>query len=406
MDLIAEIKYRCRIDDLIFKLAIERGRKSTKGFFIKSIYKDEKTPSLQVNCIEDTYYCFSTGKGGDVIQFYQDFYRIEKSAAIKELAKIYGIENNLFTNQRSMPKPPPEKKKLFELVSMALLSALTPEERILFEQEFDKTFLREFEIEVTEHSKNQFNDSMEKILKPVRELRLNKNKEIYRELRNYCMKLEGDSPFYKYLVEKRKLDIRKLMAFKLFYIIDYWKVNNHLKKAFPEPDLRRAGLLSEKGNLIFYNHRLIIPYLHHGEIVYMRGRYFDNKNETNPASGISKYIGLVNDALDCNRAKRFFNTDVLNNMLNGEKLLIVEGELDSIAGETLGFNTIAIPGANNIPAQNKFKKLLKYDITICGDNDEAGNGMADKLKNIFISLDKEIKIKTLPSKDINDLLAA
>ena len=249
-------------------------------------------------------------------------------------------------------------------------------------------------------------NNIKSIIKPVQQLRLIKNKEIYKEFRNYCIGLDGDAPFYKYLVEKRKLDIRKLMAFKLFYIIDYQRVNNFLKKAFSEPDLRRSGLLSEKGNLIFYNHRLIIPYLYNGDIIYMRGRFFDIKNETLPPHNVSKYIGLTNDMLDCNHTKRFFNIDVLNTMLSGEKLLIVEGELDAIAGETLGFNTIAIPGANNIPTLGKFKRLLKYDITICADNDEAGNGMADKLKDIFLALDKEIKIKTLPSKDINDLLAA
>jgi len=406
MDLITEIKYRCRIDDLISKLSIERGRKSTKGFFIKSIYKDEKTPSLQVNCVEDTYYCFATGKGGDVIQFYQDFYRIEKSAAIKELAQLYGIADNLFTNKREAAAPIAERKKLFEMVPMALLNALTPAERLIFEQEFDKIYLRDMEIEVTDDFRKQFDAKMDIILKPVREHRLKRNKEIFAEFRSYCNSLDGDLPFYHYLVEKRRLDVRKLMAFKLFYVIDYWKVNNHLKKAFPAEDLRRAGLLSEKGNLIFYNHRLIIPYLHNGEIVYMRGRYFDVKNNYEPPEKMSKYIGLTNDALDCNRAKRFYNTDVLNTMLKFEKLLIVEGELDAIAGETLGFNTIAIPGANNIPSVNRFKKLLDFNITICGDNDEAGNAMADKLKDLFIGLNKEITIKKLKSKDINDLLAA
>jgi hypothetical protein len=230
-------------------------------------------------------------------------------------------------------------------------------------------------------------------------------------------------------VGERKLTERKLVAFKLFFVSDYNKINNHLKKAFNIADLQRSGLYGKrcaacdkklmvndaqcscgstevKTNLIFFNHRLIIPYMHNGEIVYMRGRYFDKDNVTKTPENQSKYIGLGSDALRVNFTKRFFNTDVLKKMLPGEHLLIVEGELDTIAGEVIGKNTIGIPGAQNIPDAEIFKKLLNYKITLCGDDDQAGSSMVAKVKEIFLSLEKSFYIKRIPYKDLNDLLAA
>lgn len=244
------------------------------------------------------------------------------------------------------------------------------------------------------------------IVKPVKMMRLQTNIKIFNEFRDYCNALYPDKPFYEYLVGTRKLPTSKVLAFKLFFVIDYHAVNNHMKKEFDLPDLQRSGLYSENGNLIFYKHRLIIPYISNGEMIYLRGRYFDEKNNTKPEPGNSKYIGLSNDSLNLNQTKRFFNSQILKRMFKGERLLIVEGELDAIAGEALGFNTIGIPGAQNIPDINQFKKLLPYEIILCGDNDNAGNEMINRVTQIFMDMKKEITIKQLNKKDLNEFLAA
>jgi DNA primase len=200
------------------------------------------------------------------------------------------------------------------------------------------------------------------------------------------------------------------MRHKIFFVIDYHKTNNHLKKSFDIGDLQRSGLFNKKedgsGNLVFAFHRIIIPYIHNNEIIYMRGRYFDNENNASPKDQFSKYKGLYDDGMGLNKTKRFYNTDMLKKMLPGERLLIVEGELDAVAGETLGINTIAIPGATNIPDQAQFDRLMAFDITLCGDNDEAGQGLTNKLKKIFLDMGKTITIKHLNKKDLNEFIAA
>ena len=69
MSLIEEIKNRINVVDL----AIELGLQPTKKDFIYSIYKDEKNRSLKLYTETNSFYCFATGRGGDVINFYADF---------------------------------------------------------------------------------------------------------------------------------------------------------------------------------------------------------------------------------------------------------------------------------------------------------------------------------------------
>lgn len=286
------------------------------------------------------------------------------------------------------------------------LSDLSEEESELFYKNLFEVYPDTF----ADIDEKDFEENIIKIVHPIKLKRLEMNKKIFYEFRRICNEQYPDTPFGDYLLKERKLPSKKVMVFKLFFVINYFEVNNHLKKKFSLKDLQRSGLYSQKedgsGNLIFFNHRLIIPYLHNGEIIYLRGRYFDKENKTNPAPGNSKYMGLSNDTLNLNATKRFYNTEVLRSMLDGERLLIVEGELDAIAGEAIGINTMGIPGSQNIPPLEQFKKLLKYQITLCGDNDSAGSDMLKKVGDVLLSLKKEYTIKQLTTKDLNEFLAA
>lgn len=316
MDFISEIKNRINIEDLVSKLGLKRGRKIKDGFFVKSIYKEEKTPSMAINVKKNSFHCYATGKGGDVIQLYQDFYGIETKTAVKELAEMAGLTN---TNIQAERAPVKQKIKRWDMIYADLHKCLSQTETEIFKKEFDNYFgtAKNELYEDTLAIRSLFEKDLNKILKPVRLHRLEKNKKIFRELHNYCNSLLHDEPFFSYLVEQRKLNFRSIIKHKIFFIIDYKKVNEHLKNKFALPDLQRAGLYNEKGNLIFYNHRIIIQYLWNDQIVYLRARYFDKKNNANPENGISKYIGLSNDALNLNRSKRFYNSDIINLLLPG-----------------------------------------------------------------------------------------
>jgi DNA primase len=399
MDLIQEIKTSISIGQICSRIGLEISRSG----HCKSIYKEDKTPSMYIYQKTNTFHCFATGKGGDIIDLYKDYYNLEKGQAIKELAGIAGINMSVIREHKHVQKYSVVRiRSLFQ----TFVNEMTEDEKERFfiaipDINYDR------EIELTPDAKEYYDEVVAEGLHLVRKMRIENNSNVFRELYDYCKPDFIGSKAYSYLVEKRKLSERVIDEKKIFSIENYSKVNNHFKKIykmFPEI-LTKSGLVNDKGNIIFYKHRIMIPYLYNDDIVYIRGRYFDDAGNSS-AEGMMKYLGVRNDPIAVNSPKRFYNTNVIRRMIKGDKLYIVEGEFDALAIETMGFNSIAIPGAGNLPHEKKFKKLKDYKIIICGDNDVAGNNLVEKLKIIFNGLDKEVFIKRLPAKDANDFLAA
>jgi len=246
-------------------------------------------------------------------------------------------------------------------------------------------------------------DSIKAALQSVRDMRLRKNKKIFFDLYYYCLTQFGKSDSYRnYLINERKLSEFSIEKFDLFYVGNYNQVNNHLKRTFKLEDLQRSGLFNEKGNMIFYNHRIIIPYKWKNEIVYLRARYFDQ--DCSPKTDQSKYLGLINDELNLNTPKRFYNVDVIEKLLPGEFLYITEGELDAIMMGDLGYNAVGIPGVGNMPSHFWLKRLFPFKVILVLDNDEAGKLLGNKLQKFFEYHRKPIFEKRLEAKDVSELV--
>lgn len=411
MDHVAEIKSKIKIDQLATEhLGLTLHRRG-KRIFVCSIYKEDKNPSMLLDVENDKFHDFSSGNGGDTIDLYKDYYHLDFKQALQDLCRILGIEYKAGQSSTPSEKPLPGKaseKPLVKAFTSALMDSLTAVEKAFFEVQIMKLMGHGL-TDVVEHSDRLLNDAraIESVIKKTLQLkRLEANKEVFTELFYYCRMKGQDQSALLYLIEVRKIPAEMIKKFKLFTIANYNEVNNHMKKTFPMEQLQKSGLFNRKpdgsGNLVFFQHRIIIPYLHNGEIVYLRGRYYDNNN--NSKTNNNKYIGLGNDGLSLNGTKRFFNTDVLKNMLRGEKLYVVEGEFDAIILESMGFNALCIPGAGNMPEEVKFRRLAPFDVILCVDNDPAGNELQTKLIGIFKRMNKSIKIKKLDTKDINDFV--
>lgn len=372
-NLIEEIKSKVGIMDLLSRLGIE----VNKSGFIYSIYKTEKTPSLKIYPKSNSYYCFAANRGSDIIQFYEDYYNVDTSTAIRELAALFNITAG-FVEKRTAPI-----HKVVNVVKDAKAAMTSDELDIYYER---------LGISDDEHG----------ALVSVKHYRINNNSEIFNEFMNYCLSKRWNHSAYHYLTNIRKLDDSIIQQFKLFAIDNYHEVNNHLKKKFALNQLKLSGLYNENGNLIFYKHRIIIPYLNRGNVVYLRARYFDENG--NHQTDSNKYMGLTNDALEANTARRFFNTDVLSTMLKGERLYLTEGEFDVMMLRALGWSAIGIPGVGNIPNRNKFTALKDFNIYLCLDQDRAGQDLQQSLKEIFWSMNKSVTIKMLPTKDVTDFV--
>ena len=324
----------------ITEVAREAGYTPNKYDFIKSIYKEEATPSLKLYPGTNSYYCFATGKGGDVIKFYQDIKRVDFKTAIAELAKRYGVDGNI-------------GKTTIDTGIVHYKFNLTESEKECFEE---RAGIYQFDFEMSKENANQA--TMQQIYSE----RLEMQKLIYKEMSIYCGELNPKAT--QYLTgPKRGLTEEKIKDFGLFCINDVAKTERYLRENFNKDHLTIAGLLNEKGNFVFSMNTLIIPYYEGGEIVYLRAR-------TLSASDSFKYIGLYNYTGDLT-AKRVFNLDILKNLKKGSSLLICEGEFDRMIAVQNGYNAIGIPGVNNAPTN--IKTLIKeFDITIAFDNDEPG----------------------------------
>jgi len=381
MQLSDKIKEVVRIEDLANRL----GYPMQRNGFCFSIYKQEKTPSLKLYPPTDTYYDFSSGESGSVIDFYMGVYSVDFNTAVKELGDLYGItygQSPVHSPQSSIRQIP---SKTVRNNTENIFECMSTDEKILFDERAGIGDEKQALIDVKKH-------------------RIERNAEIFDDLYLYCTTKGWSQPAWKYLTQKRLLGAKTIVFFKLFFIQNYFEVNNHLKKRWPLDYLRRAGLFNLKedgsGNFIFYNHRLIIPYLHNNKIVYLRGRYFDADNKTETST--NKYLGLKNDALGVNTPKRFYNSDAINNLLPGERVYITEGEFDAMLLEDAGFKSLAIPGVGNIPKLEKFAKLKNAEVVFIPDSDEAGSKLQSELIKIFEAMGNRISIKKLPAKDVTD----
>lgn len=373
MSIIDEIKKRINIVDL----ATEFGLQPTKKDFIFSIYKEERNRSLKLYSETNSFYCFATGKGGDVIDFYADYYKIDFKDAIIELAVKAGIDDKKNKNtKRKFIKRKTEKveKKVLVLKS----------ERELFEE---RAGIGEFMMGL---GKNKAEITAMGALMTEREETQNL---IYESLEKFCYGVDEEA--FEYLLGKeRGLRPEIIKYFRLFSIKELGKTLEYLKDCFTNDDLIISGLINKKGNFVFTYHKLIIPYSEDNKITYLRGRCI------NAEIKFSKYIGLSNFSGNLS-PKRFYNIDALKNISKSDKLILCEGEFDTIIMQQEGYYSIGIPGVTNIP-ENQIHLVKNYDVYVAFDNDEAGEKAMYKITRLINRPIKAIKLKH--HKDITELI--
>ncbi len=298
MNIIEEIKNRITI----FQLLQQFGIKPNNQGFIHSIYKQEQNPSLKIYPDKNSFFCYATYKGGDVINFYADYKKISNSEAIKILATDLGIIKN---NSVGVNK-------------------------------------------IDEEKINTDKEIKENIIDPISE---QKYYEIYHSLKTYNNEIKDEA--YKYLTgPKRGLTDETIKKFNIFSINEVQCTIDHLMKNFEMDDLKDSGLFNKDRRFVFSKHNLIIPFMEGDQIVYLRGRYIpENGNDID-----NKYIGLYGK-----QAKRLFNINSIKNLTEESDILLCEGEFDAIRAEQEGIKAIGIPGVNNFPEDSKelFSKI-KY----------------------------------------------
>lgn len=371
--MIDAIKNNVSILDLLSYLGIP----VNKSDFINSIYKDEKTPSLKIYPHSNTFFCFATNQGGDVIKFYCDYFKLDTKDAVKELAEKFNI------SKRNGYLAACNNKKEIE-TEYFLLDA----EKELFN----------YHLNIFQHEKKiNRNEALNLAFNEIKRNRILIQSKIFNAIYNFSISKGFDEKVYLYLTGKdRGLNEAGIKEFKLFNIYSVNEIIEFLKDNFPRYELKLSGLFSKK-YFVFTKHRIIIPYIENSQIVYLRGRYFFNGNSKPEKFG--KYIGL-NNWSETLSPKRFYNFDILKRLAPFSDLVITEGEFDAIISNQFGINSIGVSGVSNFPA-HQIELLNHFNIYLAFDSDLAGIKAIEKISALFNKPIKIIKLKV--HKDLSEL---
>ena len=320
------------ITDLAASLGLEMRGRQARCFNAKEHKHGDRNFSLGLDVSRNRFKCFTCGVSGSVIDLYKEVRGVELSDAIKELADTAGLQPAGQQTHRTAP-------------SGAFRVKNAPSEPA-----------------------DAYSD-------------------VYEELATFCKGIDQESRGYL-TGAARGLSDETISRFVPFSVADYQATDAHLKAKFDAEMLKRAGVMGEKGNLIFYKHKIVIPFLSEGRIIFLQGRRLDNDNP--------KYLHI-------SRPVPLFNTDALDGMKRGDTVFICEGVFDAMMLEQNGYRAVAILGVNNFKPD--FVDLFRgLDVVLCLDNDDAGKRATDELAKMFLQKGQAVKTKCLPDgiKDMTE----
>lgn len=343
MDTVEQIKAKLSIVDVVSSyVKLTKSGRNWKGL---SPFNKEKTPSFYVNPERGTYYCFSSGQGGDHFEFIQKMEGVDFKGALKILAEKAGVE---IVYQGGSSKQDKDKKdRLYE--AMARAEALYTAELLL-------------------------------------------GKEV-------------PGTAYAY-AKSRGLSDEAIALWGLGYAPEAWRaVLEKLGEAgFTNQELISAGLVKEadekKGT--FYDrfrNRLMFPIRDSaGRTVAFTGRALDPNDQ-------AKYLNSPETDL-YRKSEILFGMDKAKDAIRQRGFaLLVEGQMDLLHLHQIGFtNTIALSGTALTPQHLSLIKRYADNLMLALDSDRAG--LNASMKNAIAALKGGMRVKAvkLPQgKDPADL---
>jgi len=324
------LKQAMPIMDLAKSLGLEIRGRQARCYNSTAHKHDDRSFSLGLDINRNRYKCFACGEQGSIIDLFMAINGVDLSHAIKELAEMTGLtpisQQTTSTPYKANIRPPEPPSEPLEAYS-----------------------------------------------------------DIYEELCFYCAGLDQESEQY---LKGRGLTEETLDRFLLCSVKNYQATDKHLKDKFSKDELQRAGVIGEKGNLIFYKHKIIIPFLQDGRIIFLQGRRLDQEQP--------KYLHLK-------RPVPLYNTNALTETRQDKKIYICEGVFDALMLEQNNYKAVGILGVNNFKPD--YADLFKgLDVVLALDNDEAGERGTKDLAKMFLLKGQGVSSKQLPDgkKDITD----
>jgi len=314
-------------------------KKSGSSYKALSPFSSEKTPSFFVSPSKQIFKCFSSGKGGDAIEFVMLIDGLTYVEALKYLAKKYGIEI-IESSKDDYLSPDNSKKESLHII---------------------------------------LNQSVEYFKKSLKSN-------------------EGKNIAYSYLKE-RDFDDEVIEKFDIGYAIDKWDDNyNHLKDfGFKKDLILDTGLVIEKNKKIYdrFRNRITFP-IHNisGKVIAFGARTLIDLSQP-------KYINSPETILYKKSQALYGIFQSKNSIRNENKCYIVEGYTDVISLHQKGiYNVVASSGTSLTIDQIKLIKRYTSNITILFDGDDAG--IKASLRGIDMILESDTNVRVILFPDGED----
>jgi len=337
---IQEIKDRLDIVEVVGDfVSLKRSGSSYKAL---SPFSSEKTPSFFVSPSKQIFKCFSTGKGGDAIEFLKEVESLSYIEAIKYLGEKYGIEIN-----------------------------------------------------ETDNDYNTNNDK-ESLL-----IILNKSKSFF--IQNLNSK-EGKSIAQTYL-DHREVDIKMIEKFELGYSLDKWDSLHKylLNSKYNEEHILKAGLILDNNNKKYdrFRGRLMFP-IHNisGKVIAFGARLIkDEKNQP-------KYVNSPETELYIKSKVLYGLYQSKNYIRKLDKCYLVEGYTDVISLFQIGIeNVVSSSGTSLTNDQIRLISRYTKNITILFDGDKAGVNASLRGMDLILENDMNVNIVSFPKNEDPDSLS-
>ena len=332
-----ELKSRCDIVSVFSKYChvVQKGR----SYWTCCPFHIEKTPSLCIYDIEQTFHCYGCKEHGDVIRFVMKIESCDFMQAVEILAKSVGMEvpNFSITSGDGIEKRKKEKDQVLNALQFA----------------------------------NQFYQQ-------------NLYKQVAKPAQEY--------------VKKRKLTKKELDNFGLGYSTNYYDLVNHLKsKGISEEIMQKAGLVEvgDKGVYDVYAYRLTFPiYNIYNECVGFSARILTNDKTK------AKYRNSTNTIV-FDKSKLVYGLNLVRAYKQKEpvdKVIVVEGQMDVIAMHKAGFkNAVACLGTAFTQSHAKQLKLISDNVVVCLDGDNAGQKATFKIVDILAENGFNVRVVKNPT---------
>ena len=337
---IQEIKDRLDIVEVVGDFVSLK--KSGSSYKALSPFSSEKTPSFFVSPSKQIFKCFSTGKGGDAIEFLKEVESLSYIEAIKYLGEKYGIEIN-----------------------------------------------------ETDNDYNTNNDK-ESLL-----IILNKSKSFF--IQNLNSK-EGKSIAQTYL-DHREVDIKMIEKFELGYSLDKWDLLHKylLNSKYNEEHILKAGLILDNNNKKYdrFRGRLMFP-IHNisGKVIAFGARLIkDEKNQP-------KYVNSPETELYIKSKVLYGLYQSKNYIRKLDKCYLVEGYTDVISLFQIGIeNVVSSSGTSLTNDQIRLISRYTKNITILFDGDKAGVNASLRGMDLILENDMNVNIVSFPKNEDPDSLS-